>query len=259
MPSPFPGMNPYLERKSVWHGFHEAFVIDCQRALVPQIRPEFIASLDDNIYIHELSADERRLVGRSDVSLSVRSETTALVPGGTTVIAPVTGRVLPQVDVLRENFIEIRDRESRELVTVIDVLSPTNKRPGSDRDQFLNKRYQLMTSTAHYVEIDLLRGEPRLPIENLPDCDAYVMVSHVEQRPSVGLWPIGLRDRLPEIPIPLRDPIPEVRLDLQTILDHAYDSGGYEDYIYSGAPEPPLPSADAAWATEQLRSLEKST
>jgi hypothetical protein len=168
------------------------------------------------------------------------------------VAAPVTGRVLPQVDVLREIFIEIRDRESRDLVTVIEILSPTNKRPGSDRDQFLNKRYQLMTSTAHYVEIDLLRGEPRLPIENLPECSAYAMVSRVEQRPSVGLWPVSFREPLPTIPIPLRAPEKDVILDLQAMLNRAYDAGGYEDYIYSSEPEPPLSEAEAAWAREML-------
>jgi hypothetical protein len=212
MPSPFPGMNPCLERASVWHDFHEVLIVEIRRALVPQIRPALIATLVDNVYLHKL----------------------------------------PAVDVLRENFIEIRDRESRELVTVIELLSPTNKRPGSDRDQFLNKRYQLLSSTAHYVEIDLLRGEPRLPIENLPDCDAYAMVSRVEERPHVGLWPVSLLEPLPTIPIPLRAPAADARIDLQAILHQAYDAGGYEDYLYSGAPDVPLSDDDAAWARELI-------
>lgn len=212
MPTPFPGMNPYLERGSVWHDFHEVLIVEIRRALVPQIRPALIAILDDNAYIHEM----------------------------------------PAIDDLRENFIEIRDRESRELVTVIELLSPTNKRPGSDRDQFLNKRYQLLSSTAHYVEIDLLRGEPRLPIENLPACDAYAMVSRVEERPNVGLWPVSLREPLPTIPIPLRAPAADAHIDLQAILHQAYDAGGYEDYLYSGDPDVPLSDDDDAWAGELL-------
>jgi hypothetical protein len=159
------------------------------------------------------------------------------------------------VDVLRENFIEIRDRKSRELVTVIEILSPTNKRPGSDRDQLLNKRYQLLTSAAHYIEIDLLRGEPQLPIEELPPCDYYAMVSRVEQRPHVGLWPTNLRDPLPTIPVPLRDPAPDARLDLQAVLSRAYDAGGYEDHIYASEPEPSLPAADARWVHELLQNV----
>jgi len=253
MPSPFPGMNPYLERASVWRGFRESFAIDCQRSLVAQIRPSFIATLDDNIYIHELSADERRPSGRGDVSVSRQGDSSrSAVAVEVEPAAPVTGRVLPEVDVLRENFIEIRDRESRELVTVIEILSPTNKRPGSDRDQFLNKRYQLLSSTAHYVEIDLLRGEPRLPIENLPECDAYAMVSRVEERPNVGLWPVALRDPLPTIPIPLKAPAKDARLDLQAVLHQTYDAGGYEDYIYSHEPDEPLSDDEAAWARELI-------
>src|SRR5690606_33988624 len=111
MPSPFPGMNPYLERASVWHDFHEALIVDIRRALVPQIRPAFIATQDDNIYVHELSAQERRFPGRSDVSVAKVAEAIDPDAGGVAVSAPVTGRVLPAVDVLRENFIEIRDRE----------------------------------------------------------------------------------------------------------------------------------------------------
>ena len=145
------------------------------------------------------------------------------------------------------NFVEIRDRRRRELVTVIELLSPSNKRPGPDREQYLGKRGQLLSSSAHIVEIDLLRGGPPMPSADRPDCSYSVLVSRVEPRPLAEFWPIGLRDRLPVIPVPVRPPDPDARLDLQEILHRIYDVAGYELYIYDGHPDPPLDPDEAAW------------
>src|SRR5205807_8592511 len=101
-------------------------------------------------------------------------------------------------------FVEIRDRVDRRLITVIELLSPTHRYAGPDREQYLAKRGQLLASGTHFVEIDLLRGGPRLPLKDLPECEYYVRVSRAEERPQAGLWPLRLRKRLPVIPIPLR-------------------------------------------------------
>ena len=147
-------------------------------------------------------------------------------------------------------FVEIRDRRSRELVTVIEVLSPSNKQPGSTRDQYLAKRQELLDSRANLVEIDLLRGGKAMPLDERPDRTfAYsASVSRVDDRPKAGFWPISLRERLPIIPIPLRSPDTDARLDLQEALNHVYDASGYEDYIYSGSPDPELKGVHVAWA-----------
>ena len=107
------------------------------------------------------------------------------------------------IDVL-ESFIEIRDRETREVVTVVELLSPTNKAPGSDREQYLGKRKVLLAGNTHVVEIDLLRSGQRAPVGEMPECDYVVMVSRSYERPRVELWPLALSDPLPTIPIPLR-------------------------------------------------------
>ena len=163
----------------------------------------------------------------------------------------------PAVDIERHSYLEIRDRQRRQLVTVIELLSPSNKSSGPDRDQYLGKRERILASRTHLVELDLLRGGPRLPLEDLPACDYYAMVSRCNERPRVGLWPIGLRDRLPTIPIPLLPPDPDARLDLQAVLNHVYDAAGYEDYVYANPPEPALGEADAAWARQFARVMEK--
>lgn len=250
MPSPFPGMNPYLEQEDVWHNFHEQLMPHLLEVLVPQVRPGYIVKLDEHVYIHELPAEERWFLGRADIGVTRTGTSTGAQPAGGLLEAPAYGRIPPAVDIVRQSFVEIRDRRNREVVTVIELLSPSNKNNGSDREQYLAKRRQLCSGSVHLVEIDLLRGGPRMPIEDLPDCDYYAMVNRREDRPRVALWPVRLRERLPVLPIPLRTPDPAARLDLQELLHHVYDAGGYEDYIFTGTPRPPLHPDDAAWAQQ---------
>jgi hypothetical protein len=89
-----------------------------------------------------------------------------------------------------------------------------------------------------------------MPVENLPQCDYVVMVSRSYEHLRVGLWPVRLKERLPEIPIPLRDSDPDASVDLQPLIHSIYDGAGYEDYIYRGTPSPPLHPEDARWAEE---------
>lgn len=207
MPSPFPGMNPYFEQSAHWQDFHTEFLSVLRRQLAPRIAPDDIVQLKEHISIHDL----------------------------------------PAQDVERVPFLEIRDHRGRTLVTVIELLSPSNKRAGEDREQYLAKRRELLRGPAHLVEIDLLRGWTPMPAENRPECDYSVLVSRAESRSPAAFWPIRLRDRLPAIPIPLRAPGEACRVDLQEALHRTYDGPGYEHFIYAGTPEPPLSAADAEW------------
>jgi Protein of unknown function (DUF4058) len=253
MPSPFPGMNPYIERASVWHDFHERWIPLAAELIGAQVMPRYFVLIDEHMYIHELSAEERRFIGRGDILLP------ALAPAGTG--ASAAGLVLdspvevglPAFDTETLSFLEIRDRDNNELVTVMELLSPSNKYVSPDREQYLAKARHIQRSWVHFVEIDLLRGGPRMPWLDMPACDYCVVVSRFERRPKAGFWPIRLRDRLPEIPIPLRRGDADARLDLQHVLHRIYDAAGYQYHIYSGPPEPPLSPADAAWAEPFLR------
>ena len=252
MPSPFPGMNPYLEQPDVWHDFHESFMPHVRDELAAQVDPRYIVKIDEHVFIHELSGEQRWLLGRADVSVGRGSAHADVGTAPATAVceAPAEGYV-PAIDSERLALVEIRDRRDRQLVTVIELLSPANKRPGGDRDQYLTKRHEVLRSTAHLVEIDLLRGGQRPPLEQLPPCDYYVMISRSQLRPRVGLWPLQLRDRLPVIPIPLREPDPDAQLDLQQVLHEIYDKARYATYIYDASPEPPLSAEDEAWAKRQ--------
>jgi hypothetical protein len=246
MPSPFPGMNPYLEREGVWQDFHVKFLTAINERLVPQVRPRYIVKLEEHIYIHELPPEPRRFAGRAD--LSVASHRAAL-RGHAGAGAPTQVELAVQ-DVERVPFLEVRDRDGGELVSVLELLSPSNKRSGGDRDQYLTKRERHLAGGPHLVEVDLLRGGRPMPAVNRPECAYSVMVSRADERPRADFWPIGLRERLPEIPIPLRPPDGDARVDLQEVLHRVYDAYGYEDYLYTGAPGAMLSPEDMAWARQ---------
>ncbi|WP_337177091.1 DUF4058 family protein [Paludisphaera sp.] len=249
MPSPFPGTDPYLERDVAWHDFHERFLILGAGVIGAQVRPDFIVRVDDHILLSELPEEPRRTVGRAD--LSVVEARTREVPGpeGVAPLDAPTRVRLPEVEATRESYLSVVDRASREVVTVVELLSPANKRrSGPDRARYLAKRASVLASRASLVEIDLLRGGLPMPDQARPDCDYSVLVSRPDDRPDAGFWPLALADRLPTIPIPLRPPRADAALDLQALLDRVYDEAGYEFYIYDGPPQPPLEGEEAAWA-----------
>ena len=250
MPSPFPGMNPYLEQSDSWEDFHTNFLTRAQEILSGQVGDKYLVKIEVRLILHEVSADERRFLGRADVGVSTRGEPPGPV-GATAVVAPVVLQ-LPAVEVERHASLEIRDRRNRRVVTVIELLSPSNKSPGEDRDDYLAKRRQILAGHTHLVEIDLRRGGTRPSPPDLPQCDYYALVSRYVDRPRVGFWPIGMRDLLPVLPIPLDDPDPPVSLDLKAVLDRAYDAADYAKYIYQETPEPPLSAEDDTWARARI-------
>ena len=210
MPSPFPGMNPYLEQEDAWQDFHGNFLERAREALNSQLLPHYFVRTNEHASVHH------------------------------------------GVEEFGVRFLEIRDRRNREIVTVIELLSPCYKGRGPNRDKYETKRSQWLMSSAHFVEIDLLRGGLRRPMHEIPASDFYALVNRVQGAAMAEVWPFGLRHRMPKIPIPLRTGEPPVPLDLQEMLHRAYDAGGYVYYIYEGQPVPALPPEDAAWARQFL-------
>jgi hypothetical protein len=237
MPSPFPGMNPYLEQDDVSRDFHKSFLARMAQMIAAELAAHYYVKITEQIYLREPSSDQPVLVNHKAAPRVERQTPPFLV-------------TLPTVDIERSSFLEIRDKRNRSVVTVIELLSPANKYSGVDRVQYLAKRGYYLASRIHFVEIDLLRGGPRMPFETpLPKCDYCVMVSRVENRPDAELWPISLREPLPKIPIPVRESDADAVIDLQAALNHVYDGVLYGNYIYEGTPEPNLSSDDALWAT----------
>ena len=121
----------------------------------------------------------------------------------------------------------------QKVVTVIEVLSPTNKFPGPGCDSYLEKQHEVVWSTAHLVEIDLLRIGPHtlaVPEWLLRGMDYNYLVSvnrAARPRQEYELYSRRLREALPRFGIPLADGDPDVPLDLQAAVAQTYDSGDY--------------------------------
>jgi hypothetical protein len=249
MPSPFPGMNPYLEQADIWDDFHQSFLTEMRNRLAAQAGKRYIVKLEAKVYLHELSSEERAFLGRGDIGVSHLGPAKTSVGASGVLEAPFRFQI-PAVDEERSSYIEIRDRERRTLVTVIEMLSPANKYSGPDREAFIAKRQNFLHGPINYVELDLMRGGPRLPVPGLPACDYCCVVRRAADSRVGGSWPLGLRDPLPTIPVPLRAPDPDIQLNLQEILHAVYDTAHYENHIYLGSPEPALTGADAEWAKQ---------
>jgi hypothetical protein len=244
-------MNPWLEQEGHWQDFHTKFLVALSERLVPRVGPNYYVLLEYHIYVHQEPEERVRLL-RGDLLVTGSATSSGGAHGTAVMEAPAeVEHPAPDVEPVRVLYLEIRHAAFGDLVTVVEMLSPSNKQ-GENRRDYLTKRGQLLASRTHLVEVDLLRGGEPMPDADRPLCDYSVMVSRAENRPRAGFWPVMLREPLPTIPIPLRHGDGNVRVDLQEALQHVYDASGYENFIYRGSPSPPLSPEDAAWAKPLL-------
>jgi hypothetical protein len=259
MPSPFPGMDPYLEKPSSWSNVHHELISGIRAALTQQLRPHYSVHVEERIYLSRPNAPDRR-VWVPDLHLTRESKRRPGVSESRRstlleVAEPIVAITLLDEEI-HENYLQVIDVSDRSIVCVIEVLSPGNKMAGADGlESFQAKRNQVMRSPAHWVEIDLLRAGISLALEEkIPDHEYLIHVSPVERRRKGLLWPIRLFQRLPEIRIPLRPKDGDTPLDLQAVLDTAYDRAGFDlDIDYRKQPVPPLNKEWKEWADRLLR------
>lgn len=222
MEPPFPAMDPYLEAPLLWPDVHSSLALAIREQIQPALSPRYAAV----------------------ITPYVTFETIELAP-------------LRAVVPTRYARIEIRTVGTETLVTVIELLSPVNKRPGSDRvDAYERKRRELFRSEAHLLEIDLLRnGRRPALLTPLPDAPYFIFLSRAEHRPQIEIWPLLLQEPFPVVPVPLRYPDPDVPLDLTLALRRSYVSARYDLRIdYDQAPPlPPLSAEDNTWLDAHLR------
>jgi hypothetical protein len=253
MPCPFAGMDPYLEG-SLWTTFHFAFGAEIVRQLAPRLRPRYLV-LPVERFVTE-TADDIAIttsiypdVGIAKGTRESPAAYTAFTNDAPLLLATIIPEAVPHVS------IEIRDVANRQLVTAIEILSPTNKR-GEGRTEYLSKRRRLLLSTAHLLEIDLLRQGRRVPMQHtLPDAQYFILLSRTENRPISSVWPVLLNQPLPKVPIPLLPADADVPLDLQQTFASVYDLLGYDLAIdYTQPPDVPFEGEAAAVAETFLRS-----
>jgi len=259
MPSPFPGMDPYLEDEEYWHGFHNALAVMIQTQLVPQVRPKYRVDVEPTIVYEEIEPGTKKRFMRPGVTVmrEVAASTYAPVGSGETITpAPIIQEVEVELEV-KLLAVAIYTTKGRQLVTSIEIISPANKVSNSQAyQQYIRKRRRVLNSPAHWMEIDLFRAGPRIILgQNLPDAPYFATLSRAQNRPKVEIWPMPLAEPLPILPVPLLAPDPDVPLDLNEAIATVYDNAGY-DYVvdYSQSPPPPRLSEAEIVRLEELRA-----
>jgi hypothetical protein len=278
MPSPFPGMDPYLENSSFWPDLHLALAAAISGELnhslprpyyaVLQVRPE-LGIVVDGAFRERIVRD--LTVVRPSVSESKAEETTRADRQRTHISPYIEADFF--VEPIRHQFIEIRDSKlAHKLITLIEILSPSNKCPGPDRESYERGQRKVLGSDASLIELDLLRSGERA----IPDLSLGALLSQLEPQPHYAVilsrawqrengmlryqvFPCGVREWLPCIPVPLRQGEEEVLLDLQFVFNRAYDSGPYRRAVdYSVPTSPPLSDFDTTWAQALVRDWEQA-
>ena len=251
MPSPFPGMDPFIESQK-WQDFHTTFITVLRELLMPKVRPRYVVEVEQYVYLAREDEEPDRLM-EPDLAV-IEGALESVLPMGNSVAATATlAPVIHTVPVPRQHrqkFLSIRNMQSQNVITVVELLSPTNKKPGDGTSEYLVKRSNVFYTQANLVEIDLLRGGQRLVTkEPLTPADFYAFVSRAERRSKADVYGWTLRDQLPVIPIPLAGGDPDVPLDLQAAFTTTYDRAGYDYALdYRRAVEPPLDTTVADWA-----------
>jgi hypothetical protein len=263
MKSPFPGMDPYIEACGLWADFHHDLITDIKRALARAVPAHYQVRTGERAYV-VLAETE----GKEDRSFQADAGVTRATPppasgGGEVAIAEpetngevVTLRAFIATE-YRESFIEIYDLgPERRLVTCIEVLAPSNKRRGTQGwDPYPRKRQGLL-GEANLVEIDLLRGDQRLPmLDPWPASPYTLLVARKERAPTCRVYSAHFQRPLPTIPVPLSSPAPAIPLHLQPLIDGIYEASRYDQAIdYTKPLQPALKPEETAWLEQQLRA-----
>jgi hypothetical protein len=263
MRSLFPGMDPYLEKH--WRDVHASLIIYARDQLQRQLPQQLFARVEERVFVE--SEEGQRRPTYPDVRVVEHSKAPGSSPalGGLAVAEPVVVYYAPEP--VTETYLEVIDAESgKRVVTVIEFLSLSNKTPGDGQDLFRRKQREMKRGGVNLVEIDLLRDGERVLSLPGPHIPAHLRTPYqacvwrAVKPDQFDVYPVPLRQALPPLRIPLRQADADIRLDLQELLDLAYENGRYSQTIdYTAEPEPPLGEDDAIWADDLLRAAGKRT
>jgi hypothetical protein len=253
--SPFPGMNPYLEQPTFWSEFHNRLIVAMSDSLTLAVQPAYYVAVETRTYFDD--DDPNLLVGIPDalVLSATSNPQSSANPNSTMVQSPPVPIRLPMPVEIRERYLEVREVGTEAVVTVIEVLSPKNKRRGKGRTTYERKRQRMLGSQTNLVEIDLLRGGAPMPMSGVEEKTAYrIVVSSAVKRPLADLYPFGLRDSIPNFGLPLKPTDEDVVVNLQEILEGVFSRGSYPVRLDYRQPVPPprLSPMDQQWVDALL-------
>jgi hypothetical protein len=257
MPSPFPGMDPYLEK--YWLDVHHSLITYTRDQLRSRLPSDLRVRISERVFVESEEGKGRRIYPDVHVVEFPSPCRQPRIEGGVAVAEPLVVRI--ENEPIRQGFLQIVESGSGgRVITLIEFLSPSNKLPGEGQRPYLQKREESMAAGANVVEIDLTRSGERIlfvPPVRLPSPyrTTYQVCIWRASRPDTGeVYRAPLEEPLPNIRIPLRPEDADIPLEIQPLVDRAYENGAYEDLQYRTEPSPPLPEPEAAWAQDLLRS-----
>jgi hypothetical protein len=258
MLSPFPGMDPWLERPSIWPDVHLNLIVSLQNELVRLVSPRYYVAIRQRKVFDLAPSELDFIVRKSPAAKRNVSDDDNLKSKQTTPVEPIIVEV-PIREKIPEDYLEVVETATHQVVTVIEILSLSNKTPGVDRKRYEAKRERIFCTGKNLVEIDLRRdGEPmpfRFLQANGRRSQYRILVKRGEHWSRAYLYPFNVRDPIPIFPLPLKPDDAEPPVRLGEVIKKIYDQSGYDLRIdYSRPPEPPLSEADAQWAKEVLRA-----
>ncbi len=249
MPSPFPGVDPYIESSGIWGDFHGAMLSAMRADLNANLPRGYAASIELYVWAGEMESRRRSAIAKPDVRIRQEEEIDAGGAATATIAAPTT-IFLPRHVHKRRKYLKIVDIHSKQIVTIIELLSESNKKIGDDRTHYLQKRDGYLANGLNFVEIDLLRAgrRPAMGKSQLNSTDLYVLDSRSWNYPEAGIWTFGVRDPLPDIPVPVTEEVGDTKLHLRLCMDRSYDEGRYSTSLPYDEPLKPRPhSRDRDW------------
>jgi hypothetical protein len=252
MQSPFPGMDPYIEACNLWGDFQHSLLHEIASYLARNTPDRYLVRTGQRSYLALHDSEDK-------VIYPCPAHVRAAVQGGQkkrgTAMTEAAGE---QPHILRA-YLEEEHREiflnvyeagpEQRLVTTVEVLSPSNKRPGTHGwDLYQRKRLSLMVDGVNLVEIDLLRGGQRMPmLDPWPDSPYRLMVARARKPHACLVWKGYFQRPLPTIRIPLAKPDPDISLSMQPLIESIYQRYRYAQTIdYSLPLTPPLKDEEAA-------------
>jgi hypothetical protein len=266
MKSPFPGMDPYIEACGLWEDFHGHLIQKIYESVASDLPEGYFAQTGTRAYVVVAGSEgKREHLLKPDVGVAEaagkkrprRPRSSVAVAESEEPVEPVEMRPFIAEE-FRESFVEIyAQEEDRVLVTCVEVLSPSNKRPNTEGwREYARKRQAMLLGRANFIELDLLRGGQKMPmLEEWPESPYSLLVSRADHAPSCRVWPGSFRRRLPVIPVPLVSPDPPLSLDLQPLIDGIYQLARYDRQLdYSRPLKPTLRKPDATWVRERIET-----
>ena len=256
--NPFPGMNPYLEVSNLWPGVHNRIIVHLGDTLARQLRPEYSVAVLEQVYVTtDPGANGGDSIRIPDAMVLVTAgagsrETPEAEPERSPDAVAVQ---LPATELVRERYLEVRRVDNRQVIALIELLSPTNK-SGDGYKEYLAKRADVLYSPTHLVEIDLLRAGRRMPvIGDVPNSHYRILVANARRsEPVADLYPFDFRQPIPDFVMPLGKGSEGIAVNLNAVVNRVYSDGSYDlDIDYQQDPEPPLSDSHRVWLDQLLR------